>query len=103
MKKILILLFIFLSVNKSYAVDKCYVYYPANEKIVNTSYSTGGGDNEIVYLELDVLDKNGNWKKYIRKQWSASGFFGVSRYTMPTHIYFIKSKNLNNTVKMNCQ
>jgi len=104
MKKLLITLMLLLIANQAtFAVNSCYVHYPSNEKIQNTEYSTGGGDNEIIYLELDVIDKNGNWKKYIRKEFSAGGFFGVARYTAPTHIYFIKDNSLNNTIKMNCK
>lgn len=95
MQKMLIfsmtLLLIVFSTRSSQAKNIMTCYYPETcEKIASSEYSTGGGDSVIQYIELDCVNKNQEYVKYMDSMGSLSGAFGFGRLTIPRKIVFKK-------------
>lgn len=95
MQKMLIfsmtLLLIVFFTGSSQAKDLMMCYYPETcEKIASSEYSTGGGDSIIQYIELDCVNRNQEYVKYIDSMNSLSGAFGFGRLTIPKKVIFKK-------------
>lgn len=87
---ITLLLIVFFA-KSSQAKDLMTCYYPETcEKIASSEYSTGGGDSIVQYIELDCVNKNQEYVKYVDLVGSLSGAFGFGRLTIPQKIVFKK-------------
>jgi len=64
-------------------------HYPKScSEIVSTEYSTGAGKSTIQYVELDCIQQNGKYVKYIDRVVKPSALLGLGRITNPDKILF---------------
>lgn len=100
MKMLILILICMLMTSMTFAGDILRCKQPAGcEKIVDSEYSTGGGEKAFILYEVGCLDKNGKYVKYMTKMTSVSGMFGFGRWTIPEKITFVKS----NVDKLECK
>ena len=83
-----------------FASDVQYVRVPANNchQILSATYSTGGGDSAFIYIKVFCKAKNGEESLFMENKVSGAGIFGISRFTIPSQIKFIKDKSLLNKI-----
>ena len=58
------------------------------KEIKSSTFSSGGGNKAIVYVKIHCKMNDGKDKLFLAKKVSASGIFGVGRWTIPDMIEF---------------
>ena len=66
------------------------VKYPAKycDTIMSQEYSTGGGDSAFQFIEILCKDAEGNYKGFMLRMGSVSGWLGMGRLTTPDVIVY---------------
>lgn len=68
------------------------ILIPTNVKDIKCAdYSTGGGDTPIVYVKVLCQLTDDSFVMYMSSRITASGLLGMSRFSIPSKITFVKS------------
>ena len=98
MKRIVILTAIFTILFTGLALANT-VRIPGDVKeIKSATYSTGGGENMIVYIKVHCLMQDGREVLFLAGKASVSGMLGFGRWTLPEKIEFIRDKSLKDRI-----